>query len=41
MTLSEIIRFYDNNPNITLQQLSVMTGHSVAFLKNLLLKGEI
>ena len=41
MTLSEIIRFYDKNPNVTLAQLSIMTGHPVAFLKNLLIRGEI
>lgn len=37
MTPSEIIDYYDSHPNITLAQLSHMTGRSIAYLKGLLL----
>lgn len=41
MTPDEIIEFYDLNPNLTLAELSRMTGYSVEYLKNLLMgKGE-
>jgi hypothetical protein len=37
MTPSEIMEFYDNNPNLTLKELSRITGRSIAYLKGLLL----
>lgn len=37
MTNDEIIDFYDRSPDLTLQQLSQMTGLSVAKLKKLLM----
>ena len=40
MTRSEIIEFYDSNPNVTLKQLSRMSGWTVPHLKRLLLEQE-
>ena len=37
MTTEDIKRMYDNNPNITLRELSVLTGLTVKALKRLLL----
>jgi hypothetical protein len=37
MTNDQIIDFYDRSPDLTLQQLSQMTGLSVAKLKKLLM----
>lgn len=37
MTPQQIMEYYDSHPNITLQQLSNLTGKSVAYLKGLLL----
>lgn len=37
MSSSEIIEFYDQNPDVTLRQLSAMTGKSIAYLKGLLM----
>ena len=39
MSDEQIIDLYDNNPNLTLQQLSQMTGKSISTLKKLLLRG--
>lgn len=39
MSDEQIIDLYDNNPNLTLQQLSQMTGKSISTLKELLLRG--
>lgn len=39
MTYKEICDVYDNNPNMTLAELSRITGHTVAYLKRLLMKG--
>ena len=39
MSNEQIIDLYDNNPNLTLQQLSQMTGKSIGTLKELLLRG--
>jgi hypothetical protein len=40
MTKAEIIEYYDNNPNLTLKQLSSITGKTVDQLK-LILIGEV
>lgn len=37
LTLDEIKRIYDNNPNMTLRELSNLTGLAVPFLKKLLM----
>ena len=37
LTLEEIKRIYDNNPNLTLRELSNLTGYAIPFLKKLLL----
>ena len=39
MTDSEIIDYYDTHPDLTLAQLSSMTGRTVADLKRLLMGG--
>ena len=38
LTYEDIKRIYDNNPNITLRELSNLTGLAVPFLKKLLLE---
>jgi hypothetical protein len=40
LTLDDIKRIYDNNPNMTLRELSSLTGLAVPFLKKLLLGGN-
>ena len=40
MTTREIIELYDSNPNITLKQLSRMSGWTVPHLKRLLLEQD-
>lgn len=37
LSLEDIKRIYDNNPNMTLRELSNLTGFAIPFLKNLLL----
>ena len=37
LTLDDIKRIYDHNPNMTLRELSNLTGLAVPFLKKLLL----
>jgi hypothetical protein len=37
LTLDDIKRIYDNNPNMTLRELSNLTGLAVPFLKKLLI----
>jgi len=37
MTNEEIIEFYDMHPNLTLSQLSKITGKTVAVLKQILM----
>lgn len=37
LTLDDIKRIYDSNPNMTLRELSNLTGLAVPFLKKLLL----
>lgn len=39
LTFEDIKRIYDNNPNMTLRELSNLTGYAVPFLKKLLLGG--
>jgi len=39
-TPGEIIDFYDSHLNLTLRELSNMTGHSIAYLKGLLMHPE-
>lgn len=39
-TPGEIIDYYDTHPDLTLRQLSEMTGKSVAYLKGLLMHPE-
>jgi len=40
MTDNEIIHYYDTRSTLTLKELSLMTGKSVASLKKLLLSGS-
>lgn len=37
MTAAEIIEYYDSHLNLTLYQLSLKTGKSIAYLKGLLM----
>lgn len=37
MTTQEICDYYDNNPNLTLSELSRMTGEPVSNLKKILM----
>lgn len=39
-TPGEIMDYYDSHPNLTLRQLSDMTGRSIAYLKGLLMHPE-
>lgn len=39
LTFDDIKRIYDNNPNMTLRELSNLTGYAIPFLKKLLLGG--
>lgn len=39
-TPGEIIDFYDSHPNLTLRELSGMTGRSIPYLKGLLMHPE-
>jgi hypothetical protein len=38
LSYDEIKRIYDNNPNMTLKELSNLTGYAIPFLKKLLLE---
>lgn len=40
LTFEDIKRIYDNNPNMTLRELSNITGYAIPFLKKLLLGGS-
>jgi len=40
LSFEDIKRIYDNNPNMTLRELSNLTGYAIPFLKNLLLEGS-
>jgi len=37
MTPAQVCEYYDSHPNITLKQLSIVTGKTVSYLKGLLL----
>ena len=37
LSLDDIKRIYDNNPNMTLKELSNLTGYAIPFLKKLFL----
>ena len=37
LTLDDVKRIYDNNPNMTLRELSNLTGYAIPFLKQLLM----
>lgn len=37
LSLEDIKRIYDNNPNMTLRELSNLTGFAVPFLKKILM----
>lgn len=39
LTYDDIRRIYDNNPSMTLKELSNLTGLAVPFLMKILLKG--
>jgi hypothetical protein len=39
LSLEDIKRIYDQNPNMTLRELSNLTGYAIPFLKKLLLEG--
>lgn len=39
MTSEQIKNFYDINPNLTLKQLSEITGKTISELKKILLEG--
>ena len=39
LTFEDIKRIYDNNPNMTLRELSNITGYAIPFLKKLLMGG--
>jgi len=38
LSLEDIKRIYDTNPNLTLRELSNLTGYAVPFLKKILLE---
>lgn len=37
LSFDDIKRIYDNNPNMTLQELSNLTGFTIKFLKTILM----
>lgn len=37
LTFEDIKRIFDNNPNMTLHELSNLTGYTIPFLKKILL----
>lgn len=39
LSLDDIKRIYDQNPNMTLRELSNLTGYTIPFLKKLLMEG--
>jgi len=38
LSLDDIKKIYDQNPNMTLRELSNLTGYAIPFLKKLLLE---
>lgn len=39
LSIDDIKKIYDNNPNMTLRELSNLTGYAIPFLKKILLQG--
>lgn len=39
LSIEDIKKIYDNNPNMTLRELSNLTGYAIPFLKKILLEG--
>lgn len=39
LSLDDIKRIYDQNPDMTLRELSNLTGYAIPFLKKLLMEG--
>ena len=39
LSIDDIKKIYDNNPNMTLLELSNLTGYAIPFLKKILLYG--
>lgn len=39
LSIDDIKKIYDNNPNMTLKELSNLTGYAIPFLKKILLEG--
>lgn len=39
LSIDDIKKIYDNNPNMTLRELSNLTGYAIPFLKKILLEG--
>ena len=39
LSFEDIKKIYDNNPNMTLRELSNLTGYAIPFLKKILLEG--
>lgn len=37
LSIEDIKRIYDNNPNMTLRELSNLTGYAIPFLKKILM----
>ena len=38
LSFEDIKKIYDNNPNMTLKELSNLTGYAIPFLKKILLE---
>ena len=39
-TPAEIVHYYDTHPNLTLRELSAMTGRTIEYLKDILMNPE-
>lgn len=39
LSIDDIKKIYDKNPNMTLRELSNLTGYAIPFLKKILLEG--
>jgi hypothetical protein len=39
LTHADIKRIYDQNPNLTLKELSNLTGYAIPYLKKILMEG--
>ena len=40
LSFEDIKRIYDQNPNLTLKELSNLTGYAIPFLKKILLEDQ-